>query len=133
MTRYELYKKVASILAKNNADALFDYIIHAMDDNDGFLRTRYCYWEKTLPNRNCKNITTALVALKDPFDFENSTDYYEKEDDKWGLCTKLKMQLFWYESFEEESFMSDVQWCAELDYTYPIKIDLTKDSFFIID
>ena len=129
MTRYEFYKKVASILTKNNADALFEYIIHSMDDDGGFLRTRYCYWEETLPNRSCKNITIVLVALKEPFDFENFTEYYEKEDEKCGLRTKLEMQLFWYESFQEDCFMSDVEWCAELDYTYPIKIDLVNDSF----
>lgn len=60
---YDFYRKLARILAKDNEEELFQYIIHSMDDDGGFLRSRYCYWSKELPNqKNGREIKTALVA-----------------------------------------------------------------------
>ena len=39
MTLYELLNKVSFILAKNNAEKLFEYTIHSMDHN-GFICVR---------------------------------------------------------------------------------------------
>ena len=78
-----------SILAKNNADELFEYTIHSMDYNGGFLRSRYCYWEKTLSNFECgDDLKTILVTLRMPFDFCNSTQTSHLNK---CLCT-LKIQ-----------------------------------------
>ncbi len=40
MTFLELFHKIAEILAGENAETLYDYILHSMDDDGGFLRTR---------------------------------------------------------------------------------------------
>lgn len=133
-TMYDFYHKVASTLSKKNADAIFDYIIHSMDDNGGFLRSRFCYWEKTLPDRpfHCKP-QIVLVALQTPFDFDASTDYYEEAKD--GLSdypyTKLKMQLFYTDASEERVFRSDAEWSAEVGYPYYIKVDLAEERRYL--
>ena len=68
LTLYKLLKEVSSILAKDNADKLFEYTIHSMDYNGGFLRSRYCYWEKTLTDFECgDDLKTILVTLRMPF------------------------------------------------------------------
>ena len=52
-----------------------------MDYNGGFLRSRYCYWEKTLSDFECgDNLKTILVTLRTPFNFCNSTQYCEEGD-----------------------------------------------------
>lgn len=39
MTSYEFYRETAHILSAKHGDELFDYIIHSMDNDGGFLRT----------------------------------------------------------------------------------------------
>lgn len=132
LTTYELYKKIASILAQNNSEALFDYIIHSMDNNGGFLRSRYCYWNKVLPDSNCGNISTVLLSLNHPFDFNASTDYYENDPYSPDLFTKLKMQLFLYDLSDEKSFMEEAEWSAAVGFSYPIKIHLAEEKAEIL-
>ena len=92
---YDLLRKISSILAKNNADKLFEYTIHSMDYNGGFLHSRYCCWEKTLSNFECgDDLKTILVTLMMPFDFCNFTQYYEDGDFINLPFTLLKMQIF---------------------------------------
>ena len=131
MTSYEFYRETAHILSAQHGDKLFDYIIHSMDDNWDFLRTRWCYWDKTLQcSSKIGDIKTALVALKSPFDFENCTEFYEKDDDR--ILTVLKMQLFNYDLSGQNSFDSAAEWSAAVGYPYPIKIDMINRSYEIL-
>ena len=131
---HEFYKKVANILAKENGEKLFQYIIHAMDDNGGFLRTRYCYWEKELPDRKMYEYPkTVLVALRFPFDFERETEYYEEEPVKADTDTLLKMQLFYHDLSDENAFLDEAEWSACVGYPYPIKVDMVQESFEIME
>ena len=130
MTLYELLRKISSVLAKNNADKLFEYMIHSMDYNGGFLRSRYCYWDETLSDFNCGNdLKTILVTLRNPFDFYNSTEFYEKSDCPDTLFTLLKMQIFIYDLSNKKRLEEEIMWSYEMGYKYPIKIDLANGSF----
>ena len=91
MTTYDLYKKISNILAPTNNRELFDYIIHATDNYGGFLRSRFCRADVTLPNKKCGEIKTVLVALAEPFDF-STRDYYKERGAL--LHTRLKMQIY---------------------------------------
>lgn len=132
MTGYELYRKIAHILSAKNSDKLFDYIIHSMDDDGGFLRTRWCYWDKTLQDGELGDIKTALIALRSPFDFENCTEYYAHKDDFKETLTALKMQLFCYDLSDRDAFDNAADWSAQVTYPYPIKIHLVSGSFEIL-
>ena len=93
MTLYKILRKASENLSKDHSEELFDYFIHAMDDH-GFLRTRYCYWDKIIDDRRVPDdITTILITTKNPFDFENDTEYYVKEGGAWEniILTGLKM------------------------------------------
>lgn len=133
LTLYELLKKVSSILAKNNADELFEYTIHSMDYNGGFLRSRYCYWEKTLSNFECgDDLKTILVTLRMPFDFCNSTQYYEESDFTNSPFTLLKMQIFLCDLTNKEHLNQEIMWSSGVGFSYPIKINLINESFEIL-
>lgn len=133
LTLYELLKKVSSILAKGNADKLFGYTIHSMDYNGGFLRSRYCYWEKTLSDFECgDNLKTILVTLRTPFDFCNSTQYYEEGDFTNSAFTLLKMQIFLYDLSNKEHLEQEIMWSCGVGFSYPIKVDLINESFEIL-
>ena len=129
--RYDFYKKVAYILAKQNkevAEKLFVYIIHAMDDDGGFLRTRYCYSKEVLPNQKLQGeVKTALVALSSPFNFDESAEFYGSEE------TLLKMQIFYYDLSDGEIFKQEAEVSAAVGYPYPIKIDMERGTFEIMD
>lgn len=125
---YDFYRKLARILAKENSEELFNYIIHAMDDNGGFLRSRYCYWSKELPNRKVdKEFKRVLVALDNPFDLMSSTNYYEDDDVHQGSSTVLKMQIVYSELSEDEKFADAVKWSADDGFPYPIKVDIVNE------
>ncbi|MST88850.1 hypothetical protein FYJ79_04550 [Sharpea azabuensis] len=133
MTLYELLKKVSFILAKSNADELFEYIIHSMDYNGGFLRSRYCYWEKILSDFECgSDLKTILVTLRSPFDFCNSTQYYEEGDFTNSTFTLLKMQIFLYDLSNKEHLEQEIMWSCGVGFSYPIKVDLINESFEIL-
>ena len=131
MTTYELYKKIAYILAPDNNRALFDYIIHAMDNYGGFLRSRFCRSEITLPDKKCGDVKTVLVALAEPFDF-SSREYY-KESGSLYPYTALKMQIFLCDLSDEEKFRFAAEGCASVGYEYPIKIKLDEKKYEIAD
>lgn len=133
LTLYGLLKKVSSILAKSNADKLFEYTIHSMDYNGGFLRSRYCYWEKTLSDFECgNNLKTILVTLRAPFDFHNSIKYYEESDFDNSPFTLLKMQIFLHDLSNKEHLKQEIMWSCCVGFSYPIKIDLINESFEIL-
>ncbi len=128
MTIYDFYRRVAEILSPKHVDELFDYIIHSMDDDGGFLRSRYCYWEKTLEDHPFVEREVALVALRTPFDFENSTEYYRD-----GNSTLLKMQLFYCDVSDEESFKEEAEWSSCVGFPYPIRVDLKSGTYEILE
>ena len=131
MTLYQIIKKAAEILAPKNSDALFDYIIHSMDDDWGFLRTRYCYWEKTLTDRkyaNNEEPRILLIAMEEPYRFDNECGFYQPLDDFGILGTLIKMQLFYCDLSNDADFNSKAEWSAQLGYNYPVRINLTNGT-----
>lgn len=112
MTRYELYRRAARALAGASADALYDYILHGMDDRVDFLRTRHERWDEPLPDGLLRTPPALVMAtLESPFDFARDTRYY---DDRGH--PKLRMQLFFFR--EGEDFLPDAVWATEGGYNH---------------
>ena len=132
MYSHEFIKKISYILAGENADQLFHYLIHSMDQNGSFLRTRYCFWEEAIADEELGIINTALVTLRKPFDFTSSTQYYEQEEITQQLFCLAKMQIFLYDLSEEDKFMEEVQWAAAVGFSYPVKIDMVHETYEIL-
>lgn len=147
---YEILHRTAGILTNNNnTEALFDYFIHAMDDDGGFLRTRWIYWDKPLKDGEYDEPPKVLLAaLKHPFDFENDFEYYKfetrmgtfqnenGETEKKTITeqlTELKMQLFYYDESNETGFAEDADWSGCVGYPYPVRIDLEHGTAEILE
>ena len=129
MTKYEFYKQIASILSPNNSEALFDYIIHSMDNNGFFLRSRYCYSNKPLPDGLLyRDVQITLAALRAPFAFESNANYYEDRD---GIIksTILKMELFLIDLSDEQAFENAMRKSAFVGFHYPIKMNIKEKSY----
>lgn len=131
MTTYEFYKSIAHIVAKENWKDLLEYIIYTCDDCGTFLRSRFSKGAKSLPDVVLGNISTTLIALNHPFDFSNSTDYYESPTIENPL-TKLKMQLYLVDLSDDESFNREVRRSAATGYNYFIKVNLINESFEVL-
>lgn len=111
-TRYKLWHRAACVLAGANADALYDYILHGMDDDGDFLRTRHERWDTPLPDAPLHSPPTKVMAtVETPFDFRCNTRYYGKSG-----RPKLRMQLFFFR--EGEDFLPDAAWAAEGGYPH---------------
>lgn len=133
MTLYDLLKKISFILARDNENDLFQYMIHTMDHNGGFLRSRYCYWEKTITDFKCdSSIKTVLVTLRTPFDFDKTKEYYEDSELPEYPFTLLKMQIFLHDLTDNEELETEIKWSRAVGFSYPIKIDLINESFEIL-
>ena len=126
MTLYDLLHQVAEKLTKEHSEELYDYLLHSMDDDGGFLRTRWCMTEKTLENFKVgKDIRTVLLTLKYPFDFAGDTVYFETDEDGYRR-TRLKLQLFYYDLSDEESCQEEVMWSEQVGFRHPVRIDITS-------
>lgn len=133
MTLYDLLKEISYIIAENNDDKLFEYIIHSVDCNGDFLRSRYCYSEKALADFECgDDLKTVLVVLNKPFDFCVSTRYYENADCAERVLTLLKMQIFLCDLSNDEDLTRKITWSCAVGFNYPIKINLIDKSFEIL-
>ena len=127
MTLYELLQKVSVKLSETQSDAIYEYFIHAMDDNGGFLRTRYCHWDKELKDHKVSDdVKTVLLAMKMPFNFDKEDTFYEMGTGAWeGVkLTSLKMQLFYTDMSDEKELQSELEWCNQMGYRFPIIVDL---------
>lgn len=124
MTSYDFYMRIAEILVPENPEVLFDYILNAMDDNGGFLRTRFRYFENPLPNKEGPyDKQYALVVLRQNFDLNDVSKYYRKTDNRE---TALNMEIFAY-SFSDDEY--DLAKSYVTFYRYPIKIDLVNGTY----
>lgn len=136
MTFFETLRRTAEILTNGrNTEALYDYILHSMDDNGGFLRTRYVRSPNIKINdwNYSEEPRVILIAVNSPFDFGNSTDYYdtafdpEAPENNPRPYTKLKMQIF-YTVYGERTFSSEAHWSAIHGFSYPVKLDLVNGT-----
>lgn len=135
MTFFEALHRTAEILAGDNAQYLYDYFIHSMDDDGGFLRTRWRYIEETLRDAEySEEPKILLVALRSPFDLKNNTEYYREDTNTFhAQLTVLKMQVFYTDLSDEKSFISNTEWSAGVCYPYPIRVDLTNGTAEYLD
>lgn len=127
MTLYELLEQVSDILTPQT-HSLFDYMIHTFDDNGGFLRTRYCYWDKPVPDFRIADLNEVLICFRQPF--RESDPYYETE--RYGedlqyeqKNTLIKMQLFYAPGDMED----DIAWSCQFPYPEACIIDLKNKTF----
>lgn len=141
MTFLDALRITSEILAGENSEKLFDYILHSMDDDGDFLRTRWKRWEEVvLKDADYSDEPKVfLVALRSPFDFKNNTEYYKEETNTFNAqsesgeqetvtiteqLTVLKMQIFYTDLSDEKAFVSNSEWSACAGYPYPIRVDL---------
>ena len=116
MTLYELIRRVSNIITPETDD-FYHYILYTSDDNGGFLRTRYCWWDKPLVDRDlCGEYQKVLVACQK----EISANLINKQD------TRLKLQLH-YDWLDMT--MEDMEWDIEMGYCYIYLFDFVANEF----
>ena len=118
MTLYQLIKELSAILTPED-DAFYDYVLHTSDDNGGFLRTRYCWWEdRPVQDRELGDgFETVLVTAKRPIDTAALHDRSE---------TRVKLQITYSERQADEA---EADWDAQLGYCYVYLFDLKKRMY----
>lgn len=117
MTLYDLIKQVSDIITPKT-DAFYNYILYTSDDNWGFLRTRWCWWDKPVENRrlsdNYEVVMVTSMSRIEVSDFEN------KED------TVVKLQFHYDYS---HAVMEDAVWDLGLLYKYVYLFDLKSKTY----
>ncbi len=124
MRLYELLEQVSDILTPQT-HSLYDYMIHTSDDNGGFLRTRYCYWEEPVPDRSVADLEKVLICFREPF-AEGDSYYKDRQyGDAWQKETLVKMQLF-YSS--DDDMESAIEWSLLFPYPEICIVDLQSKT-----
>ena len=106
MTLYKLIKQLSDLVTPGSND-FYNYILYTSDDNGGFLRTRYCWWDKALVDRNLHGeYRKVLVTCNKEISVD---DLANKKD------TKLKLQFHY--DFLDATF-EDAEWDLQMGYRY---------------
>jgi len=117
ITLYELIKQVSDIITPDGID-FYNYVLHTSDDNGGFLRTRHCWWDKSLEDKKLHGeYKKVLVTCNKKI---SVGDLVNKKD------TKLKLQ-FHYDYFDAS--FEDADWDRLSGYCYIYLIDCDTRTF----
>ena len=121
MTLYGLLRAVSAILTPED-DAFFTYAVHTFDDDGGFLRTRWCWWEdRPLADRPLPGeIRTVLLTARAPI---------VPEDLRRRPETRAKLQLSYVLT---DATAADADWDVAVGYPYVYLIDLAAGRFEMI-
>lgn len=123
MKIYDLLREISQILAKENSAALYRHLLHTLEYNGGFLRSRHCYLEEvTLSDFTCKEFNVILVALREPFDFNSSNPDFES----------LKLQIVLQNLEDEKIFRRIAIWNRMTGFMYFVKINIEKKNAEIL-
>ena len=120
MTLYELIKRISAIITPETDD-FYEYVIHTSDDNGGFLRTRYCWWDKCVEDRKIRSeFKKVLVTSMTEIDVKKLARLKDGED------TIVKMQLTYSET---NATIEDADWDAQHGYNYVYIFDLENNTY----
>ena len=126
MTLYELIKRVSDIITPETG-AFYNYVLYTSDDNGGFLRTRFCWWDKPVKDHElgdgCK---TVLVTAKTPITEAGLADKSDVDSFDGTAYTKVKIQFTYSKC---ECTADDAEWDTELGYCHVYLFDLEKNNF----
>lgn len=120
-TLHKLLKRLSKILTPET-DSFYGYALYTSDDDGGFLRTRWCWWDdKPVADHGiAPDLHTVLVTARTEIAETGLTTRESWE----GLyeCTTLKMQIH-YDIWDAE--FEDADWDRQLayDYIYLINLD----------
>ena len=128
---YRKFWQIAEVLAPEHTEELFDYIIHAMDNDGIFLRSRYRWWDKILPdNDHTSDSKTMLITLVGNQDFEDVENYYKDAKECFSFpYTNLKFQLFLGDYQDKKKLYNASEWGYRMGYSYVVIIDLVKGEY----
>ena len=126
MRLYELLEQVSDILTPQT-HSLYDYMIHTFDNNGGFLRTRYCYWDRPVSDFRIADLCEVLICFRQAF--REGDPYYETERYGENLQfeqknTLVEMQLFYTGNIED-----NITWSREFPYPEAYIINLKTKTF----
>lgn len=117
MTLYDLIHKISNIITPET-NAFYNYVLYTSDDDGGFLRTRYCWWDDPVPNHRIgSEYRTVLVTSQEPI---------EEADLKNESDTLAKIQLHYDYT---DATLADAEWDAELGYGYVYLMNLEKMEY----
>ena len=118
MTLYDLIQQVSDIITPETG-TFYHYVLHTSDDNGGFLRTRYCWWEEPVENFEMGDepYDKVLITTERPIDIK---DLENREK------TLVKMQ-FSYGDFDLA--ITNLDWDWELGYSFAYVFDLKNKTY----
>lgn len=117
MTLFELIKSVSEIITPEQNE-YSNYVLYTSDDNGGFLRTRYCWWNKSFKDIKLQDeYKQVLVACNKEI---NVNDLVNKND------TKLKIQFHY--DYLNASF-KDAEWDIQMGYCYIYLFNLNTKTY----
>lgn len=119
-TLHKLLKRLSEILTPET-DSFYKYALYTSDDDYGFLRTRYCWWDDkpVADHAIAPDLNTVLIASRAEIDERGLTT--REPNEGFYDFTTLKMQIH-YDIWDAE--FEDADWDRQLAYDYIYLINL---------
>ncbi len=115
-TLYKLIKQVSNLITPESND-FYNYVLYTSDDNDGFLRTRWCWFDKSIADKTLHSeYKKVLVTCNKEI---SADDLVNKED------TNLKLQFHY--DYLDPTF-EDAEWdlYGGYEYIYLFNLDTNE-------
>lgn len=137
MKLHDLLKQVSDILDPD--DGVFDYFLHTFDDNGGFLRTRYCWLEQKVKDKEIPELSKVLICFEEEFDADGAFYCIDFDDinDETVLDrmsqkhkTVVRCELF-YDSDQDAWIECNVENSRENGFGFAYLVDLKNRTYTV--
>ena len=138
MRLHDLLKQVSAIL--DPEDDVLNYFLHTFDDNGGFLRTRHCWWEEEVRNKEIPELSKVLVCFEEKFDGDGAFYIVEFEDivedetilDRMSPFhrTLVKCELF-YGSDQDDWIECNIENSRQNGFGFAYLVDLKNRTYTV--
>ena len=118
MRLHDFLFRTASKLAPEHPAALYDFLIHTMENCGGFLRSRWYYDPDTaINNFSIPDVHLVLVTYQGDIDFNDQVFYSEQHSDAYSVLLSLvKLQIFYEDHSTPDSLEDTIEWAMQLGY-----------------
>lgn len=137
MMLHDLLRQVSEILTPETG-SFYGYLLHTSDDNGGFLRTRHCWWEKPVKDREIADLDRVLLCFEEIFKEEDSFYVIDFEDLREGEIiavnelspnhkTLVKLELY-YDSDQDDWVECHIENSRQNGFGYVYLVDLKEKT-----
>lgn len=149
MKLHDLLKQASDIVDPD--DGIFDYFLHTFDDNGGFLRTRHCWWEQVVEDKEIPDLSRVLLCFAEKLDVDgafytiewvdivedesildlNTVDGVSTMAHMSTACRTLVKSELYYDMDDDDYIQTTALSAYDQGWRYAYVVDLTNKTYAV--